>query len=261
MEMGEPEPIESFLPDPRDLPPMEPMPVMDEPKFTTMPVGEPVPFEDKNVFELRQETESMVNPYNQLPTSIRMPPAPEPTPRAVGPLTTRMSIEDMLEDRLTNLPVPVGEPVPFEGRRSFLTGLKIPERKSPLEDMIASGSLPKAVGPNPDYIPPAPIDLQAMFEEGKAIPKNMYPDFVPDRTTDRFNQIQAEKKANQVLQTKRSNAGTEETLGDGRIRITDRDGNVTFKEKPALAPAPVYTPPPQMSRRPMIPNFGNINLR
>ena len=113
----------------------------------------------------------------------------------------------------------------------------------------------------PMEMPPTPIDLQTMFEEGKAIPKNMYPDFVPDRTTYRFNQIQTEKKANQVLQTKRSNAGTEETLGDGRIRITDRDGNVTFKEKPALAPAPVYTPPPQMSRRPMIPNFGNINLR
>ena len=108
---------------------------------------------------------------------------------------------------------------------------------------------------------PTPTELQAMFEEGKAIPKNMYPDFVPDRTTDRFNQIQAEKKANQVLQRTRSNAGTEEILGDGRIRITDRDGNVTFKEKPALAPAPVYTPPPQMSRRPMTPNFGRINLR
>ena len=140
MEMGEPEPIDSFLPDPRDLPPMGPM---------------------------------------------GMPPAPAPTP----------------------------------------------------------------------------IDLQAMFEEGKPISKNMYPDFVPDRTTDRFNQIQTEKKANQVLQTKRSNAGTEETLGDGRIRITDRDGNVTFKEKPTPAPAPVYTPPPQMSKRPMIPDFGRINLR
>jgi hypothetical protein len=33
-------------------------------------------------------------------------PTPEPTPRAVGPLTTRMRIEDMLEDRLKNLPVP-----------------------------------------------------------------------------------------------------------------------------------------------------------
>ena len=37
---------------------------------------EPVPFEDKNVFELRQETESMVNPYNELPTTVPMPQAP-----------------------------------------------------------------------------------------------------------------------------------------------------------------------------------------
>jgi len=50
MEMGEPEPIDSFLPDLRDLPPMGPMPVFDdepvndEPIYTTMPVGDPVPF-------------------------------------------------------------------------------------------------------------------------------------------------------------------------------------------------------------------------
>jgi hypothetical protein len=39
-------------------------------------IDEPVPFEDKNVFELRQETESMVNPYNELPTTVRIPQAP-----------------------------------------------------------------------------------------------------------------------------------------------------------------------------------------
>ena len=39
-------------------------------------VGEPEPFEDKNVFELRQEAESMVNPYNELPTTVPMPQAP-----------------------------------------------------------------------------------------------------------------------------------------------------------------------------------------
>ena len=98
MEMGEPEPIDSFLPDLRDAPPAtdmrkrestEPMPdpvrsyidVDGNLRFgnmpiTTMPVGDSVPFEDKNVFELRQETESMVNPYNQLPTTVSMPPAP-----------------------------------------------------------------------------------------------------------------------------------------------------------------------------------------
>jgi hypothetical protein len=39
-------------------------------------VGEPTPFEDKNIFDLRQETESMVNPYNELPTTVPIPQAP-----------------------------------------------------------------------------------------------------------------------------------------------------------------------------------------
>ena len=58
---------------------------------------------------------------------------------------------------------------------------------------------------------------------------------MPDRTTDRFNQIQAEKKQS-VLQTKEV-MQHEETLGDGRIRIPIADGNVTFKENPAPAPS------------------------
>jgi hypothetical protein len=50
--------------------------VLDESKSIQAPVGienravgEPTPFEDKNIFDLRQETESMVNPYNELPTT------------------------------------------------------------------------------------------------------------------------------------------------------------------------------------------------
>ena len=56
---------------------------LDQSKRIQAPVGienrmidEFVPFEDKNVFELRQETESMVNPYNELPTTVRIPQAP-----------------------------------------------------------------------------------------------------------------------------------------------------------------------------------------
>ena len=109
MEMGEPEPIDSFLPDPRDLPPIGlnpppggfegplPGPKRDagamppENNFFVdgdgnLTVGDGIirtmgmpPFEDKNVFELRQETESMAT-LQQLPTSIRMPPAPAPAP-------------------------------------------------------------------------------------------------------------------------------------------------------------------------------------
>jgi hypothetical protein len=56
---GEPEPFESFLTEFSQAPVMPDAPVYQAPA----PV---VPFEDKNVFELRQETESMVNPYNQL---------------------------------------------------------------------------------------------------------------------------------------------------------------------------------------------------
>jgi len=57
--------------------------VLDESKVIQAPVGienrsvgEPTPFEDKNIFNLRQETESMVNPYNELPTTQPMPQAP-----------------------------------------------------------------------------------------------------------------------------------------------------------------------------------------
>ena len=134
MEMGEPEPIDSFLPDPRDLPPIGlnpppggfegplPGPKRDagamppENNFFVdgdgnLTVGDGIirtmgmpPFEDKNVFELRQETESMVNPYNQLPTSIRMPPAPAPAPAPVMPRISMPELPDF-----SNIPTP--EPV------------------------------------------------------------------------------------------------------------------------------------------------------
>ena len=192
IEMGEPEPIESFLPDPRDLPPigLNPPPGgfggrdFDNPSF-------------RDAGAMPPENNFFVDGDGNLNVS---------------------------DGIIRPMGMPAGPPIAFYGDKTN-------------------------------------EELQTMFEDGRPIGKEAYPDFVPDRTTDRFNQIQAEKKANQVLQTKRSNAGTEETLGDGRIRITDRDGNVTFKENPAPAPAPVYTPPPQMSRRPMIPNFGRMNLR
>jgi len=51
-------------------------PFQAPPEIQNRMVGEPEPFEDKNVFELRQETESMANPYNELPTTVPMPQAP-----------------------------------------------------------------------------------------------------------------------------------------------------------------------------------------
>jgi hypothetical protein len=51
-------------------------PYQAPPEIENRAVGEPTPFEDKNIFDLRQETESMVNPYNELPTTQPMPQAP-----------------------------------------------------------------------------------------------------------------------------------------------------------------------------------------
>jgi len=105
IEMGEPEPIESFLPDPRNFPPigLNPPPGgfggrdFDNPSFRD--AGAMPPFEDKNVFELGQETESMVNPYNQLPTTVSMPPAPP----AVAPINIP-KIPNIPNIDLSNLP-------------------------------------------------------------------------------------------------------------------------------------------------------------
>ena len=148
---------------------------------------------------------------------------------------------------------------------------------------------PAPTMPAPQEQAPAPIgfygnkpnaELQTMFEDGTRIGREAYPDFVPDRTTDRFIQIQGEKKANQVLSRKISTSSKgvetkEETLGDGRIRITRTDNNgttVSYVQDPtqgAQAPAPVYTPPPSRIKTPQMggrPSFdfsdsGNFNLR
>ena len=86
IDAGEPEPIESFFTEPSQVPVMPQIPAYQEPvNFTDFsPVENTVPFEDKNVFELRQETESMVNPYNQLPGNdltglFNLPDVPQPT--------------------------------------------------------------------------------------------------------------------------------------------------------------------------------------
>ena len=245
MEMGEPEPIDSFLFGQGSLPVENSMGMagtLGGDGYGEYPLGSAGPRVDPS------------DPNYRLPPrdAGAMPP---------GPATDSIDLQAMLEDSAGRGRF-YGDPMEPMMSPRYQIGAPM-FNQSALDRLVAET---EALNPglklgNPTPGPATDIDLQAMFEEGKPISKNMYPDFVPDRTTDRFNQIQAEKKANQVLQTKRSNAGTEETLGDGRIRITDRDGNVTFKENPAPAPAPVYTPPPQMSRRPMIPSFGNINLR
>jgi len=136
MEMGEPEPIESFLPDPRDLPPMGPMPV-DEPRFTTMPVPD-------------------------------------------GPRGPGMSIGDMLEGRVTRMPVgdPIKAPVMPEPN-SFFPGaipdfsnidfskINIPDFQSPVMPTPAPAPQAPVPMPVPNYIPNIPnIDFSNLPKAG-----------------------------------------------------------------------------------------------
>jgi len=229
MEMGEPEPVESFLPDPRDLPPMEPMPVMDEPKFTTMPVG----------------------------------------PRGPG-----MSIEDMLEGRVTTMPVE--EPV----RLSPEAVRDIIERR---EEPITRREEPRLM-PMPVREPePAPV-MKKVFAEGptKRI-DNTLPDFL-------------EKYRNSPESIENFTAPVMPRISMPKLPNFQSPVVPTPAPRPipqpiaAPAPAPrqepIYIPPvmvpnipkipnipnidfsnlpkfdlPTTGGRPMIPNFGNINLR
>jgi hypothetical protein len=175
---------------------------------------------------------------------------PRLTPRAVGPLTTRMSIENMLEDRLTNLPVgepvrttmPVGEPVP----------LKMPEL--------------------PDF----------NFNTSN-IPR-------PEGMSDRFAEQLADKgvdltdPSSYMYMDLRGGAGSSRGIGEKLMMMPKITGiNPDYVPTPEPTPEPIYTPPPMFpnipkipnidfsslpkfdsqttSGRQMIPNFGNINLR
>jgi len=131
IEMGEPEPIESFLPNPRDLPPVSAggTPGFDMTRELT---------NDPNYVPPRRDAGAMPDPvrsYIDVDGNLRFGDMPITT-MPVGPLTTRMRIEDMLENRLTNLPV--GDPVSF----------KMPE----LPD-FSNTPTPKPV-PEPIYTPP-----------------------------------------------------------------------------------------------------------
>ena len=110
MNSGEPEPIESFLPNPRDLPPMGPMPVMDEPRFTTMPVG----------------------------------------PRGPG-----MSIEDMLEGRVTRMPV--GDPYGAILNNPFSIPFKGEINEAALQAIQSPGSKDFRAPRTPQAQAPAPV--------------------------------------------------------------------------------------------------------
>jgi len=128
MEMGEPEPIDSFLPDPRDLPPIGINPPAGgfEGRVTTMPVPD-------------------------------------------GPPGPGISIGDMLEGKVTRMPTPPTPASSFmpEGmtedfaKRVTDAGIDLSDTASYLYSPAGQRRgqslipVPKAVGLNPDYVPPA----------------------------------------------------------------------------------------------------------
>ena len=140
IEMGEPEPIESFLPDLRDLPPVYAggtpgfdmtRELTNDPNYVPprRDAGAMPPFEDKNVFELRQETESMVNPYNQLPTTVSMPPAPAPAPVMPSPNRGKVFDLDRTPPNIPKIPkIPTIPNIDF----SSLPKFEMPEITKPV---------------------------------------------------------------------------------------------------------------------------------
>jgi hypothetical protein len=207
MEMGEPEPVESFLPDPRDLPPMEPMPVMDEPVYTTMPVGEPVrlsPEAIRDIIERREEPITRREEPRLMPMPVR---EPEPAPVmkkvfAEGP-TKRIdnTLPDFLE-KYRNSPESIENfTAPVMPRISMP---KLPNFQSPVVPTPAPRPIPQPIAA------PAPAPRQ----EPIYIPPAMVPN----------------------------------------IPKIPNIPNIDFSNLPKFDL-------PTTSGRPMIPNFGNINLR
>ena len=229
MEMGEPEPVESFLPDPRDLPPMGPMPYYGPDGFEG-PLPGP-----------KRDAGAMFPPapksYIDVDGNLRFGDMPITT-MPVGPRGPGMSIEDMLEGRVTTMPVE--EPV----RLSPKAIRDIIERR---EEPITRREEPRLM-PMPVRMPePAPVMPRI------SMPK--LPDF--------------------------SNIPTPEpVLRAGDIMpnspVVDRRPSPRMPAPPAVAPINISNIPnipnidfsnlpkfdlPTTGGRPMIPNFGNINLR
>jgi len=221
MEMGEPEPVESFLPDPRDLPPMGPMPVMDEPKFTTMPIGPRGPgMSIEDMLEGRVTTMPVEEPvYTTMPVGepVRL------TPEAVRDIIERREepITRREEPRLMPMPVRMPEPAPVMPRISMP---KLPNFQSPVVPTPAPRPAPRPI-PQPIAAPtleprpvqkpvPAPALAPAPRQEPIYIPPVMVPN----------------------------------------IPKIPNIPNIDFSNLPKFDL-------PTTGGRPMIPKFGNINLR
>ena len=263
MEMGEPEPVESFLPDPRDLPPIG---------LNPPPGGFEGPLPGP-----KRDAGAMFPPapksYIDVDGNLRFGDMPITT-MPVGPRGPGMSIEDMLEGRVTTMPV--GDPV----RLSPEAVRDIIERR---EEPITRREEPRLM-PMPVREPePAPV-MKKVFAEGptKRI-DNTLPDFL-------------EKYRNSPESIENFTAPVMPRISMPKLPNFQSPVVPTPAPRPipqpiaAPAPAPrqepIYIPPvmvpnipkipnipnidfsnlpkfdlPTTGGRPMIPNFGNINLR
>jgi hypothetical protein len=120
-------------------------------------VGEPTPFEDKNIFDLRQETESMVNPYNELPTTQPMPQAPSQDIQASIDYLAKLpkmnipqipdieEIKRKMAEANMNFPEPVSYPDQLQAIRDLPPMTQMPTRE---EIQAAMQNIPTPIGAN-----------------------------------------------------------------------------------------------------------------
>jgi hypothetical protein len=193
--------------------------VLDESKSIQAPVGienravgEPTPFEDKNIFDLRQETESMVNPYNELPTTQPMPQAPSQDIQqsidylAKLPKMNIPQIPDIEEikrkmaEANMNFPEPISYPDQLQAIRDLPPMTQMPTRE---EIQIAMQNIPT---PRPA---PAPAPAQTIQEKIQAIIQNIPTPTAPASSMPKFNLPQMQS------------FGLPQKIGGGRTLMSD----------------------------------------
>jgi hypothetical protein len=242
MEMGEPEPVESFLPDPRDLPPVAPTPapisvetIAEAIERKGPPTGSGfIPEAVRDIIERREEP-SDISP----PTLMSIPPLPQ-----FGPFGPGMSIEDILKNRETTMPMPM--PV---GQADTNT--------------VAPGFMP--VAPAIENTPPSPTSLANSSIGGLGMPSR------PSQESIR------EEMKNRVIDDRSflERISSPTLMPDGPV-LDRRPSPPRMPAPPAVAPIniPKITKIPKIDfsnlrkfdlpttgGRPMIPDFGNFDLR
>jgi hypothetical protein len=193
--------------------------VLDESKRIQAPVGienravgEPTPFEDKNIFDLRQETESMVNPYNELPTTQPMPQAPSQDIQASIDYLAKLpkmnipqipdieEIKRKMAEANMNFPEPISYPDQLQAIRDLPPMTQMPTRE---EIQIAMQNIPT---PRPA---PAPAPAQTIQEKIQAIIQNIPTPTAPASSMPKFNLPQMQS------------FGLPQKIGGGRTLMSD----------------------------------------